>query len=282
MQSLVLGASGVVGSRIVNRLVELGETPIAVSRSSHQNGNGVIWIQKDLMKLSAHDLAPISTIYCTAHSTMLANALPRLVSPGLTRVVLFTSTSLLTKLNSEIAAERDGLRKLAEGETETIAICEKLGIAWTVLRPTIIYDEGRDANISRLAAVIRRFGFMVLAGDGKGLRQPVHAADLAIGAINAAKSAAALNKTYTLAGGDVISYREMTGRIFDSLQKPRRMISIPLPLWSVALTLAQRLVPGANVAMGKRMSKDMMFDNTPAVADFTWSPRGFRPNFDAK
>ena len=34
------------------------------------------------------------------------------------------------------------------------------GIAWTILRPTLIYDPGRDRNISAIAAIARRFRFV--------------------------------------------------------------------------------------------------------------------------
>ena len=224
-------------------------------------------------------MPPISTIYCTAHSVLLAKALPYLSNDELRRVVLFTSTSIVTKLNSDIAAERDGLRRLAEGEQQTIDICERMGIGWTVLRPTMIYDEGRDANVTRLATLIEKFGFMPLAGSGAGLRQPVHAEDLAIGALRAASSEAAKNKVYALPGPDTISYREMTGRIFDGLGKPRRIISLPPMLWRAAFALARPFLPNANVAMGNRMAKDMVFDASPAIQDFGWNPRGFRPQF---
>ena len=135
----------------------------------------------DLADPESLKLPPISTIYCTAHSALLAKALPYLFNDELRRVVLFTSTSIVTKLNSDIAAERDGLQRLAEGEQLTIDICERMGIGWTVLSPTLIYDEGGDANVTRLAAD-RKFGFMPLAGKGAGLRQPVHAEDLRSGA----------------------------------------------------------------------------------------------------
>ena len=44
-----------------------------------------------------------------------------------------------------------------------------------------IYAKGRDGNISRLARVIDKIGFIPLAGNGAGRRQPVHDEDLAIG-----------------------------------------------------------------------------------------------------
>jgi nucleoside-diphosphate-sugar epimerase len=280
MRSIVLGATGIVGGHIVDRLVRAGERPIALSRSRRDVTADVEWIEADLAAPEALDLPPFTTLYCTAHAGLLAGALPHLFRPGLERVVAFTSTSIATKIDSEIPAEREGVRLWAEAEQQLIATCERLGVGWTVLRPTIIYDEGRDANITRLSRLIERLGFMPLAGAGSGLRQPVHAEDLAIGALAAACSPAAINKIYATPGKDTISYREMVGRIFDGLDKPRRVIAVPPPLWRAAFALARPFVANANVAMGNRMAKDMIFDATPAIQDFGWNPRQFRPRFN--
>ena len=210
MGSVVVGASGIVGGHIVDRLVQAGEKPVAVSRTRRAEQN-VAWLQADLATPDRLAWPPVSTLYCTAHVGLLAGALPHLVTPSLKRVVAFTSTSIVTKISSELEAERDSVRQWAEAEQRLIDMCTKLGVAWTVLRPTIIYDEGRDANITRLARLIENFGFMPLAGSGSGLRQPVHAQDLAIGAIAAAASPAAANKIYAIPGRDTVSYREMVG-----------------------------------------------------------------------
>ena len=72
---------------------------------------------------------------------------------------------------------------------------------------------------------------MPLVGGGPGLRQPVHAEDLAIGAIAAAGTPVAVDKIYSPAGaGTRVTYREMIGRMFDGL-KPRRTVSVPPWLW---------------------------------------------------
>jgi nucleoside-diphosphate-sugar epimerase len=210
---------------------------------------------------------------------LLATALPFLSGVSLTRVVAFTSTSIVTKMDSEILAERESVWLWAEAEQRLIAACERLGVGWTVLRPTIIYDEGRDANITRLSRLIEKLGFMPLAGSGSGLRQPVHAEDLAIGALAAAASSTAVNKIYATPGRDTITYREMVGRIFDGMQRRRRIVAVPPPLWRAGFAMAGPFISNANVAMGNRMAKDMIFDPTPAMQDFGWSPRGFRPKF---
>jgi uncharacterized protein YbjT (DUF2867 family) len=280
MQSLVLGATGIVGDYIVQRLLLSGEKPFALSRSPPRDPKGAQWVSGDLAHPSAIKFPQIETVYCTVEVGLLTEALPHLLSPSLKRVVAFTSTSIVTKIDSELASERESMRRWAEAEQKLIATCERLGIGWTILRPTIIYAEGRDRNVTRLARLIQMLGFLPLAGRGSGLRQPVHAEDLAIGAINAAAQEAAINKIYVLPGRDIISYREMVGRIFDGLQKPRRIVSVPPILWRLAFLLAKPFFPNANAAMGTRMAKDMVFDGSPAMRDFNWNPREFRPCFE--
>jgi nucleoside-diphosphate-sugar epimerase len=221
----------------------------------------------------------VSTIYCTVNVGHLADALLHLASPSLKRVVAFTSTSIATKMDSEVAIERQNIQNFAKDEERLIAICQQLGVAWTVLRPTLIYDEGKDQNVSRLAALIRRLGFVPLYGRASGLRQPVHAQDLAIGAIRAAHNDAAKSKVYDLPGKDTISYHEMVGRIFDGMGRRRMGIALPPLLWKLAFNAASPFFPNANIAMGTRMAKDMIFDPAPATQDFGWQPRGFRPKF---
>lgn len=278
MPSLVIGARGIVGAHIVRRLVELGECPLALSRRP-QEAADVQWIVGDLARPGDLQLPPVSTIYCTAPVGLLADSIGHMASPVLRRIVAFTSTSLVTKVDSELESERDSVRRWAEDEQRLIDACRRLGVHWTILRPTIIYDEGQDQNVTRIARLVERFGFFPLAGNGKGLRQPVHAADLASGAVDAAASEAAIDKVYAVPGGEVISYREMVGRIFDGLGKSRLILPIPLSLWKAVLQLATPFVPNTNVAMGSRMAKDMVFDGTPAAQDFGWRPRGFKPRF---
>lgn len=279
MRSIVIGATGIVGGYILDHLVRSGQKPVALSRAVHHDAK-VDWRQGDLRQPGALDFPDCETLYCTAEIGLLADALPSLMTPSLRRVVAFTSTSIVTKIESEIPAERELLQRLADGERRLIAVCARAGIGWTILRPTLIYAEGRDGNVSRLAGLIRRAGVLPLMGRGAGLRQPVHAEDLAIGAIQAAASAAAIDKTYALPGGETLSYREMAGRIFDALGKPRRIVSVPPVVWRIGFAAAKSFFPNANVAMGNRMAKDMVFDASAAVADFGWAPRSFRPRFD--
>jgi nucleoside-diphosphate-sugar epimerase len=279
-KSLVIGGTGLVGGYIVEHLVRNGERPLVLSRSSQQVKPDVDWVRGNLERPETLDCPTVETIYCTANAVLLPAALPRFFSPFLKRIVVFSSTSVMTKLDSEVTTERDIIRRLADAEETIAAQCEQHNVGWTILRPTLIYAEGRDTNITPLSRVIRKFRFMPLVGGGLGLRQPVHAEDLAVGAIAAASSPAAENNVYSLPGGETITYREMIGRIFDGLRMPRRAVSIPAALWRASFVVAKPLFPNANVAMGIRMMKDMAFDSSAAVRDFGWNPRNFHPVFD--
>ena len=278
-KSMVIGGTGLVGGYIVEHLLRVDQRPFVLSRSQRDTP-GVDWFRGDLARPDTLKFPAYATLYCTADAVLLANALPQLFNPSLRRIVAFSSTSVITKQDSELAAERAAIKKLADAERRIAAACEQHNVGWTILRPTLIYAEGRDTNITPLSRLIRRFGFMPLVGGGPGLRQPVHAEDLAIGALAAASSRVAINKVYSLPGGETLTYREMIGRIFDGMRLPRRTISVPPSLWRAGFILAKPLFPGANVAMGTRMMKDMTFDSTPAVRDFGWNPRAFNPVFD--
>jgi nucleoside-diphosphate-sugar epimerase len=278
-KSLLIGGTGLVGGFILEHLVRRGERPTVMSRTP-RNAPGVDWFVGDLEKPETLNLPSFATVYCTADAILLANALPRLINPSLRRLVAFSSTSVLTKQDTEVAAERETIRSLADAERKIAAACEQRNIGWTILRPTLIYAEGRDTNITALSRLIRKFGFLPLVGGGPGLRQPVHAEDLAVGAISAASSPASVNKIYSVPGGETLAYHEMVGRIFDGMRRPRRTISLPPSLWRAGFMLAKPLFPAANVAMGIRMMKDMTFDSTPAIRDFGWNPRNFNPVFD--
>lgn len=279
---MVLGATGIVGGFIKDRLVELGENPYALSRLPQRSTDGAKWLQGDLTSPELIDLPPADVIYSTVHPQIVARAFERIASPSLKKLVFFTSTSIVTKLDSNIPSERDGVRHLAEGEKMLRDECDKRNIDWTILRPTIVYAEGRDPNVTRLSRFIDRFGFFPLSGRGNGRRQPVHAEDLAIAAIAAALSPHSSRKAYALPGGELLTYHEMVGRIFDSLGKSRIIVPLPLWLWKFAFIAVRPFFPNANHAMGTRMSKDMVFDGGPAAQDFGWNPRPFRPQFGIK
>jgi nucleoside-diphosphate-sugar epimerase len=278
MKCLVFGATGMVGEFILMHLARRGETVIAASRFPHQP-DGVNWIAADLTQPQTLALPSADVIFCAANARLFAKVIGAILSSAPKRIVVLSSTSIFTKLDSSDEAERASITELVDAEHAITDRCEAAKVEWTLLRPTLIYREGRDNNVTQIARLIRRLGFMPLYGAASGLRQPVHAEDLAIGAIDAATSPRAANAAYSTTGLETIPYREMVGRIFDGLSRPRRLVSLPPVVWKSAFALARPIYPTVTPVMGERMLKDLAFDSSAATRDFGWHSRNFTPSF---
>ena len=276
---LVLGATSLVGRYLTSRLAAQRAVVAAVSRAPPDDGeDGVRWVAADL-EAPPPSLPVAETVLSLCPIWLLPAVLPGLKAGGLRRLVAFSSTSAVTKARSAEAAERAVAARLGEAEDSVRRFCEAEGVAWTLLRPTLIYSEGQDGNVSRLARWIGRWGVTPLAGAGRGLRQPVHAEDLAWAALAAAASTVTVNRAYDMPGGETLTYKTMVERIYLGLDRTPRILCAPEVLWKLAFTLARRWLPEATAAMGTRMNQDLVFDGSPAERDFGWAPRPFRPVF---
>jgi len=277
---LVLGATSLIGRYLLPRLADLRMVTIAVSRRDlGADKGGVRWIRGDLTAAGAIAFPYAETVISLAPIWTLPKALPGLQTAGLKRLVAFSSTSVTGKAASSDLAERTVAAQLAQAEAAVRHFCEAHDIAWTLLRPTLIYSEGLDGNVSRLARMAERYRVLPLAGAGRGLRQPVHAADLAWAATAAAASPLTPGRAYDLPGGETLTYKQMVERIFLGLDRTPRILCAPLPLWRLGFRLAGDRLPGATAAMGERMNQDLTFDPEPAARDFGWAPRMFNPVF---
>jgi len=275
MANLVFGGTGMVGGYIVDHLSRASEEVISVSRHPPPGQR-----YGDLTKPDTLRFSPADRIFCAANPRIFSQTLPRLLEMTRPqRVLVVSSTSVFTKLDSSDQTERRSIIELVEAENSISESCERFGVAWTIVRPTLIYKEGRDRNVTQIASVIRRMRILPLCGAALGLRQPVHAEDLAIGAIAAGGSAKAINRAYCTTGTETLTYREMAGRVFDSLQVPRRLVPLPPFAWKTALSLAKKIYPNVTPVMGERMNKDLAFDFSAAVEDFGWRARRFYPVF---
>ncbi len=194
----------------------------------------------------------------------------------LSRVVAFSSTSCLAKRYSKDIEERRLADRLAGGEEKMKSLCADC-IPWTIFRPTLIYDGRRDKNISFISSFIQRFSFFPVAGAASGLRQPVHADDLAAATLAVLDNQRTFNTAYNLGGGETLTYRKMVSRIFQSLGKPERIISLPPIVFSSLVRLARVVKPrlGVSPAMVERMNEDLSYDFRAAERDFDYRPRGF-------
>lgn len=277
---VVTGATSLVGRFLLPRLQEAGLEVHAVSRGPRPEGapEGIAWHTLDIERgPQAWDLDRVSHVIHVAPLWLLPNLLPGLAAHGLKRLIAFGSTSRFSKAASSDAGEREIAGRLARAERELEDACAAHGIPWTLLRPTLIYGGGLDHNVSAIARVIRRLGVFPVVGEARGLRQPVHADDLAQACLAALANPATFNRAYDLHGGTTLAYREMVEAIFRGLGRKPRILSLPLPLYR-ALLRGVALLPGYGhvaPAMADRMNADLCFEAGDAMRDFGYQPRPF-------
>lgn len=281
---LVIGARSLVGRRMADAIRAAGWPQDSVRYTAREAlaGQGLI-----LDTTRPQDFQPdrtfVAVIMCAPIWLISEDLLERLVDLGMKRIIAFSSTSRLTKASSAETAEREVVARLAEGEATLTAFCEARGVAWTILRPTLIYDEGEDANVSRIADTIRKLGFFPVCGMASGLRQPVQARDLATAAMQALTAKPAYNMAYNLSGGEDLTYADMVRRIFEALGKAPVIIALPVGLWRLGFFVLNLIRPKQalkrNISMALRMNTDLWFDHSPATKDFGYAPKPFRPIF---
>ena len=278
----VLGASSFVGECVIQQLRKNGFRIVAFSRSPHdgKTESDVTWLQLSSPVAGFHELPPLKEWICVAPIGVLPQYFSMIEKSGARRVVALSSTSLFAKKDSPDLGEQTLVRGLQAGEKALRTWAETQGVEWVILRPTLIYGYGRDKNVTEILCFVRRWGGFPLLGRADGLRQPVHAEDVAMACVSALTVPAAGNRAYNLSGGETLSYREMVCRIFVALGKDPRLATIPRWLFRSAVTVLRLLPRYRNwtTEMAERMNRDLVFDHGDAARDLAFSPRPFQPS----
>lgn len=274
---LVTGARGVVGAPLVERLEQEGRAYLSVSRASSAGHNQLQWdLHEPAEPEVLQAMAQVDVLIHCAPIWLLAERLIDLQQTNLKRIVVFSSTSVLSKVDSTNKQEQGLVAQLKQAEHNITEFCLKHDWQLTILRPSLIYGYGRDQNISHIAGMIKRFGFMILVGQGTGKRQPVHADDLVEASLAVLENPECIGKVYNLAGNEVLSYRAMVERVFIGLEKKPRIVALPLMLVRLVLGLAAKISSFSYTPeMADRMNQNMNYDFSEAQTDFAYRPQAF-------
>jgi uncharacterized protein YbjT (DUF2867 family) len=272
MTVLVSGATSQIGRFLLPRLVQVHERVQAVSRRPQPAQDGVQWLCGDLA--SALDSVPSPAWKAIASFGPLEGLAQWLSQQSVApagQVIATSSMSVLSKQDSEQADEQDVVAMLQRGEAGLIEQAERLGMVWTILRPTLIYGAGIDRSITPIVQrALRLRLFPIPLADG--LRQPVHADDIARAVVACISSGAGSSRVLEIGGGERLPYHAMFRRVHASLAQP----TLALPLPGSALRGLAALVPRARGTVS-RLQQDLVADNGPLQALLGISPRPFQP-----
>lgn len=273
----IFGATSLVGGPLAARLVSQGRTVVAISRSATGPDTAALAWRPP----GATDITAVGEWVSLCPLWILPEWLPWLVRTGCRRLVATSSTSIFTKATSPARGDRALAARLAAAEERVGQLAADLGVGLVLVRPTMVYDGARDGNVAAIAAFIRRWRFFPLAGAARGLRQPVHAADVAAACV-AALATAAPAPAYTLSGPEPLPFCDLVAAIFAWLGLPPRMLRLPAPVFRAALAAAHATGRGRSVSFGTlaRMNADLSCGHDLAAHDLGFRPRGFLREMD--
>jgi nucleoside-diphosphate-sugar epimerase len=277
-QILILGGGSLVGEYLLPLLAERGYRGYVVSRKRIDGGLHFAWLSTAEVQDASWHLQDKAVIISLWPIWLLGPIMPQFL--GASQLIALSSTSLFGKANSLDPAEKELVESISKAEAHVRVNCETFRIPFTVLRPTLIYDGIRDHSITFIAEIIKRFGFFMVAGDAKGLRQPIHAEDVAIAIASAINNEKSYNKSLNITGGETISYFTMIRRVSEALGRSINIIPSPKFLLKGLLHIMRALnFTDLSPSLFDRMNQDLAYDSTEAVEVLGIRPRDFYPKF---
>lgn len=274
---LVFGLSGQIGAALAP-ILEAGDYDVvAISRKPRADTGKIRWQIASLETAppSAESFDAIVSLGPLDAFAEWLSARPQATA----RVIAIGSTSVHSKADADDPAERSLAARLLRAETRLRDTCASAGIGLTVLRPTLIYGNGRDQSLTPLLALARRWRLMPWPRAATGLRQPVHVDDLAVAVSRCLERPGTAGCDFDLPGGESLSVAAMIARSARALAPEVRLLPTPLWAFGLALTAALRRSGTATSALGivRRLRRDQVFDAQPARSAFDYRPRPFSP-----
>lgn len=194
------------------------------------------------------------------------------VEQGGQRLILVHTTGIYSKYKAAGEEYR---------QTDEIVyrLCRENAVNLTILRPTMIYGNLHDHNISVFIRMVDQCRIMPTVNGAHYKLQPVHCRDLGIAYCKVLMNPEVCNgKDYDLSGGEEIELREIFEVIAENLGVKRRYLNCPYPIaymgaWAGYLISIGRLDYREKV---QRLCETRVYSHEKASTDFGYHPMSFR------
>jgi len=310
-RALVTGATGLVGSYIVERLLADGWSVRALVRSpsAELRARGVALVVGDVLDAGSfvHAAAGCEIIFHTAAAIIASggwetyrrlnvdgtwNAIAAAERAGARLLQLSSVAVYSSRYEDESKKTHEDVpmgplperafygRSKRESELMVLQ-AHAAGRIWaTAVRPCVIYGRRDRHFVPRMANLLRR-GFAPVIGGGRSTLALVHAANVADGAVLAATSDVAGGRAYNLANDFDVSVREAFLLGAEGLGKRVRLVPVPLIAARAGFAVLYRglrLLSGGRASLVSRESlamitRDNPYDSSRARRELGWTPR---------
>ena len=199
------------------------------------------------------------------------NVLEAAIENNVRRIIFVHTTGMFSKYKMASAEYKEIEKEVISQSKNKVDI--------TILRPTMIFGDMCDKNISKFIKMVNSLRIFPLISNGKAFIQPINARDLGKAyyqvLINEKETK---NKYYNLSGQEEISIKDMLKQISTNINK--KTIFIPVPMWLslIAAYLLKIITLGRIDIIEKvlRMNETRVFSHEKAEEDFGFKPNNFR------
>jgi uncharacterized protein YbjT (DUF2867 family) len=236
---LITGASGFVGRRLVRRLA--GDENLEVRILLRPGGDttrlprGVpIHIMMGDITDADSLLAAMDGVHTVFHliGTETRGRHARLEEVDIAGTKAVVEASLHARVGrivyvSRIGADRGSAFPVLRAKGEIEDAIRNSGLAYTIFRSGVLFGEG-DRLSEHIAMLARSFPVYFVPGDGEMSLQPFWVEDLVTCLAMSLEDLDMVDRTITVGGPELLTYRRMVMRVMHVIGSPRPIVSLPL------------------------------------------------------
>jgi len=283
---LVSGGVGVMGARLVKDLVGAGHRVRALTLPGDPNvgrldGVGAEIVFGDITRPEtlATPLEGVTTVFHLA-GVILSN------DPSIFRRVNTGGTRNMVEAARRAGAEHfvfvsstsaiDPISEYARSKAAAEEIVRSSGMAWTIVRPTLVYERGGGQEFLGFLESLLKYPVVPFVGKGRALKNPVHVDDMGRGLLAIAGNPKSHGKIYNFTGGREISIRDLARLMLRHQGVSKPFVHIPVPICRAAAFVLERVMknpPLTGYAI-TRIEQDAAPDNADARRDLGYDPIG--------
>ena len=290
--ALVTGAAGVMGTRLVIRLLRAGWYVRALVLPGDPLRSRIETLGCEIREGNVSDAATlgglcdgVDTVYHLAaviisHDPSLlwrvnrdgtANVLGEAVHASVRHFIYVSSASVTYPERTTYA----------ESKLQAEQLVSSAGLDYTIVRPTLVYEAGGGQELMMFLDYLRRFPIVPFIGAGAALKRPVWSEDVVDGLLRLAGNPVALRKTYNFSGAEAISMRELARLLLAHHNAARPILPLPVALCQVAAFVLKRVMkrPPLTSSAIAGVINDANLDPAQAMSELGYRPLGVREGF---
>jgi nucleoside-diphosphate-sugar epimerase len=291
--AVVTGAAGVMGTRLVTRLLKAGFDVRALVLPNDPLRSRIEALGCEIREGNVADTNSLANL-CTGADTVY----------HLAAVIISHDPSVFTRVNRDGTANmvREAARarvrhfiyvssasvtypiRTAYAESKLQAehlVRESPGLTFTIVRPTLVYEAGGGQELMMFLAGLRRFPIVPFIGSGSALKRPVWSEDVIDGLARLAGNRISHGKTYNLSGGEAISMLDLAKLLLRHHGSERPILPLPVPLFEAAArglaVVSKRPALTSSAIAG--IVNDANLDPSEAMRDLGYAPLGVVEGF---